>query len=651
MPAPEVRVLASDECGLSKLVDLTSRRLLAALGGGEGAQGQGRAREVVRSCWLPASAAEDADEALPLSTARAATLSRAGVVEVWDTQRGAGALGVRLHACAGAGAGGALLAATRGRFVTAAADGAVRVFAQDAADAGPAPSSSSSSSSSSLSSSSASASSPPSSSSPSSFSVGSDLCAAALHRGGSALAVGGRELELAVWDLATGQRSWQAQNVEDDFLGLRVPVWVRALAFLRDPGGGGGAASASPFLLAAASAHRHVRIYDTRSADRRPARGAAFGEHGFTSLCVSGDGRSLVAGDAAGTLRRIDAQSLALTGVFRGPTGSVRALDAHPTLPYVAAVGLDRCLWVFNVHTRQMVRRVYLKQRLNCVLFERPGGFAPLPPASAKSADYPDYAAAAALAAAAGDGDGAGSRMEPEGAAPNAGRKTRLIKVKEAAAAAAAEAAAADAAAAAAAVASSEAGAGAGAGGEAGDGDDDDEWRELDRRAAAAAAAAAAARRKRPRNAAGGGGGGGAAAKEDELEISEEEAEALSDMSGEGEQLEGEEDEDDDVEDGPDDEDEDDEDNEEEEEEDEEEEDDVAALVDSRSAARSLLKHTEEVRAAAGKQRGGSSGGRADAAAGARARPKQSLAAARSIVAAAHAKRAKSDEKRARERR
>ena len=127
-----IRVLTSDECGLVKLVDLTKRHLLSSVGGGDE---QTRKREVVRTAWLPSSQEEEDDESLPLSTSRVATLTRSGVVEVWDTTGGAGALGKRLHRCKGAGEGGFYLASRRGRFVTVASDGNVRIFSHSAVEA------------------------------------------------------------------------------------------------------------------------------------------------------------------------------------------------------------------------------------------------------------------------------------------------------------------------------------------------------------------------------------------------------------------------------------------------------------------------------------------------------------------------------------
>ena len=56
-------------------------------------------------------------------------------------------------------------------------------------------------------------------------------------------------------------------------------------------------------------------------------------------------------------------------GRLVGPGGSIRQLAMHPTLPYLACVGLDRKLWTYDVSKRKMMDCIYLRQRLNCLLF------------------------------------------------------------------------------------------------------------------------------------------------------------------------------------------------------------------------------------------------------------------------------------------
>ena len=83
-------------------------------------------------------------------------------------------------------------------------------------------------------------------------------------------------------------------------------------------------------------------------------------------LCIQGN--EVILADVAGLMFSIDLRTMRNCGSFRGNSGSVRSIEVHPTLPLVAAVGLDRHLRVYNANTKRGVSSVYLKQRLNKVL-------------------------------------------------------------------------------------------------------------------------------------------------------------------------------------------------------------------------------------------------------------------------------------------
>jgi WD40 repeat protein len=426
-----MQVLTADDRGLQKLVALKTKILAAQLGD------QTAARAIVAVAWVPTEVGSHH----ATSAARVACLTRDGDVEVWDT-----ATGARVHRVVECGAEGVLLACWRGRFVVVARSGGVRVFPQDAASgAGGGVDCFE-------------------------FSVGGTVSAAALHPETGTLAAGGRDNDVALWDLAAGgARTWVAQNPPPGPLGIWKAIWVTGVAFLREgtefagaAGAGAGAApppgapAFSPHLLAVASGHRTLRLYDTRSGRLPAASAEDCGEYPFTTLAVSACGGSLVTGDTAGNLRRWGVPSLQPAGVFKGHSGAIKAVAVHPTAPYVATASLDRTCLVFHADTRQLLRRLYLKQRLSAVLFA-PGG--------------------------AGARGGVG---EAEGAMPGAGRGVRkraLVKMHTARGVVTAEE----------------------AGGEGGEGekeeeeeggaasgeDEDDVWEELQRRAAAAAEGAA----------------------------------------------------------------------------------------------------------------------------------------------------------------
>ena len=126
--------------------------------------------------------------------------------------------------------------------------------------------------------------------------------------------------------------------------------------------------TASTYKLATVTGYHHIRLYDTR-AQRRPVQSIELGDHPYTRCCVSPDDLTLVAGDTVGRVTRIDLRTMRMTGVYKGATGSIRDIAFHPSGKYLATVGLDRIMRTYDAETRQQTNRVYLRQRLNCVLF------------------------------------------------------------------------------------------------------------------------------------------------------------------------------------------------------------------------------------------------------------------------------------------
>lgn len=185
-------------------------------------------------------------------------------------------------------------------------------------------------------------------------------------------AVGGREREVCLTDISTGKLVFKTKNMPPDPQTLlQQPVWPTAIQFLNQESN----------IMAVGTAYKQVRVYDVRenSKTRRPTSLTPEGlfEYRVTSLCQI-DEHELVVGDASGDIHAIDLRRLGRNSKgpanrdlarYAGPAGSVRQLKKHPTLPLLTAVGLDRMLRVYDTKTRKQLDCVYLKQRLNSVLF------------------------------------------------------------------------------------------------------------------------------------------------------------------------------------------------------------------------------------------------------------------------------------------
>lgn len=175
------------------------------------------------------------------------------------------------------------------------------------------------------------------------------------------VSTGGKENCLKVWDLENPQNPvFKAKNVSNDWLDLRVPVWVRDMQFL--PG--------SEKIVTCTSYHQ-VRLYDPSCPKRRPVLETSFDEHPLTALSLTADASAVVVGNSHGNMAVIDLRQGRLLKTLKGLAGSIRSIQCHPTLPLVASCGLDRFLRVHSIEDKKLLYKVYLKSRLNCLLMTR----------------------------------------------------------------------------------------------------------------------------------------------------------------------------------------------------------------------------------------------------------------------------------------
>lgn len=351
-----MRIITADETGLVKVVRVESGECLAV-----SSVEQGRERAVRTICHneVAGGTASPAHKQRATGFCDSIHIARsAGAVETWDMSRdertgtnGDGCMlslrgkvdcpsGPLAIACLPPGASGS------GRVLTCNAKGEVHVSScpSSGGDLNPA-----------------------------TFSIRGPVSAAVAvgtRAGGAVLAAGGRENDLKTWDVNTAQCTWKAKNLPHDFLDMRQPVWISSLRSLvpETENDGGDVLQ----QIVAGTAHRQVRLYDAR-ASKRPTHSVDADEHGVTTMAVAPGGREVVVADTAGLVRVLDLRKMKWGRRFSGPAGSVRGLAFHPTLPVLACVGLDRVARVYDYKSKEQTFQVYLKQRLNAVLFDGEG--------------------------------------------------------------------------------------------------------------------------------------------------------------------------------------------------------------------------------------------------------------------------------------
>ncbi|KAJ2836205.1 Ribosome biogenesis protein nsa1 (NOP7-associated protein 1) [Coemansia erecta] len=199
-----------------------------------------------------------------------------------------------------------------------------------------------------------------------------DACRMRTHNERSSVfAVGGREHELSVWDAETLQESgagskptpiFRAKNVANDFLNLRVPVWITDIQFTSE--------DATNPTLAVSTGHKQIRLYDAR-AQQRPVNDWEVSKHPIYHLQASHVRPELYFADNMGNVQQMDMRTGHVFGAFKGIAGAVKSISLSEDGAKIAVAGLDRYVRVFETGSmRRPLHRAYVKQRVSHVVWD-----------------------------------------------------------------------------------------------------------------------------------------------------------------------------------------------------------------------------------------------------------------------------------------
>lgn len=189
--------------------------------------------------------------------------------------------------------------------------------------------------------------------------VGDNVCCARLSPTpqSSYLAVAGKEHELKVWNIESMDKPlFIAKNPPHDWLNLRKPVWVLDCCFMDDVK-----------KIVSCTGYHQVRLYDT-SAQKRPVIDLECGDSPLTTLSCRPDQQQVVVGNSHGEMTLVDLRGKGhVVHQYKGARGGLRHVVCNGT--EVASCGLDRFVRIHDINTRQLLSEMYLKSRLNCVLW------------------------------------------------------------------------------------------------------------------------------------------------------------------------------------------------------------------------------------------------------------------------------------------
>ncbi|XP_073056377.1 ribosome biogenesis protein NSA1-like [Primulina eburnea] len=172
---------------------------------------------------------------------------------------------------------------------------------------------------------------------------------------------GGKGVEVNIWDLSNNTKIWAAKSPPKNSLGIFTPTLFTSATFLSKDD--------HRKFVAGTNSHQ-VRLYDI-SSQRRPIMSIEFRDTPIKSVAEDLDGHTIHVGNGSGDLGSIDMRTGKLLGCFIGKcSGSIRSIARHPELPVLASCGLDSYLRIWDIHSRQLLSAVFLKQPLTNVFFD-----------------------------------------------------------------------------------------------------------------------------------------------------------------------------------------------------------------------------------------------------------------------------------------
>ncbi|KAK3603142.1 hypothetical protein CHS0354_042967 [Potamilus streckersoni] len=191
--------------------------------------------------------------------------------------------------------------------------------------------------------------------------AGQGLCKMAQDKSqANIIGTGGKENDLKIWDVNVPEKPiFHAKNVKNDWLNLRVPIWILDLEFF--PGSK---------KVITCTGHHQVRVYDPSIPQRRPIMDIQFDEYPLTALSLRPNrDDQVIVSNTQGKMALMDLRKGQVVHIFKGFAGGIRDVQCHSSEPLVASCGLDRFLRIYDINTKQLMHKFYLKSRLNCLIF------------------------------------------------------------------------------------------------------------------------------------------------------------------------------------------------------------------------------------------------------------------------------------------
>jgi hypothetical protein len=212
-------------------------------------------------------------------------------------------------------------------------------------------------------------------------------CRLARDTSSQAIVLGSQGTLACVLNIETGQQAWKAKSLGNDSLNMTIPIWDKDSTWLHQ----------SKSLFGISTAYGQVRVYDTRTSQRKPvinyelqevlAKDESVGQHQrmtrrdnlfslnriVSNQWHAGAGHGFIVGSNKGHLYSLDTRVSSDVSANRvcyrlkGFQGAIRDIQIMETHPILAACSLDRHIRVFDVVNYAPSATIYSKLPLSCI--------------------------------------------------------------------------------------------------------------------------------------------------------------------------------------------------------------------------------------------------------------------------------------------
>lgn len=109
-------------------------------------------------------------------------------------------------------------------------------------------------------------------------------------------------------------------------------------------------------------------MYDPK-VQRRPLVNLEIKDEALTTMAIAPQERQIIVGTGKGRMNLVDLRNPAkVLNRYKGFAGGVTGIACDRTNPYIFSVSLDRHLRVHHIHTKEMLKKIYLTSKLTCLV-------------------------------------------------------------------------------------------------------------------------------------------------------------------------------------------------------------------------------------------------------------------------------------------